>query len=191
MRELLEYYELSEFYGAIKEWYDGYRFGNVDVYCPWDVICYCDKLRTNPEAQPEAFWSNTSGNEIIRHFIGMARGIIRQEIERLMAGETVEKIVRQELTYKELYDSIDNMWSILFTTGYLTQRGKPEGKKLALAIPNREIRDIFEAQILEWVQDTARQDGAALEAFCEAFREGNVGVYSPIKRPGKATVIFW
>ncbi len=170
---LLDYYDLSEFYDTIKEWYDGYHFGNVDVYCPWDVICCCDELRVNPEAQPETYWSNTSGNGIIRNFIEMARGVTKQEIERLMAGDTVEKIVRQELTYKELYDSIDNMWSILFTTGYLTQKGRPEGRKLTLAIPNKEIQEIFESQIMEWFQDTARQDGAALDSFCEAFREGD------------------
>lgn len=173
VRDLLDYYEMSDLYDTVKEWYDGYHFGNVDVYCPWDVICYCDKLRTNPDEFPGNYWSNTSGNGIIRQFIEMARGITRQEIEQLMAGDTVEKIVRQELTYKELYDSIDNMWSILFTTGYLTQKGKPEGRKITLAIPNKEIREIFESQIMEWFRDTTHQDGAALEAFCEAFEEGN------------------
>lgn len=173
VRDLLDYYELSDLYDTVKEWYDGYHFGNVDVYCPWDVICYCDKLRTNPDEFPGNYWSNTSGNGIIRQFIEMARGITRQEVEQLMVGDTVEKIIRQELTYKELYDSIDNMWSILFTTGYLTQKGKPEGRKITLAIPNKEIREIFESQIMEWFRDTARQDGAALEAFCEAFEEGN------------------
>ena len=173
VRDLLDYYELSDLYDTVKEWYDGYHFGNVDVYCPWDVICYCDKLRTNPDEFPGNYWSNTSGNGIIRQFIEMTRGITRQEIEQLMAGDTVEKIVRQELTYKELYDSIDNMWSILFTTGYLIQKEKPEGRKITLAIPNKEIREIFESQIMEWFRDTARQDGAALEAFCEAFEEGN------------------
>lgn len=177
VRGLLKYFDLSESYDTIKEWYDGYHFGNVDVYCPWDVICCCDELRVNPEAQPETYWSNTSGNGIIRNFIEMAKGVTKQEIEELMAGNTVEKVVRQDLTYKELYDSIDNLWSILFTTGYLTQKGKPEGRKLTLTIPNKEIREIFEIQIFEWFQDTARQDGAALDSFCEAFKEGNaVGV---------------
>ena len=149
------------------------RFGNVNVYCPWDVICYCNKFRVDPEAQPEAYWSNTSGNDIIRHFIEMAKGTTRREIEQLMAGNAVEKMIRQELTYKELYDSIDNLWSILFTTGYLTTREKPERRTFALVIPNIEIRNIFETQILEWFQNTARQDGMTLNAFCEAFREGN------------------
>ena len=173
VRGLLDYYGLSDFYDTIKEWYDGYHFGNVDVYCPWDVICYCDKLRANPEEYPGNYWSNTSGNDIIRHFIEMAKGMTKREIEQLMEGNTVEKAVRQELTYKELYASIDNLWSILFTTGYLTRRGKPQGRKVTLAIPNREIREIFENQIYEWFQDTARQDGAALDAFCEAFQKGD------------------
>ncbi len=173
VRGLLDYYDLSDFYDTIKEWYDGYHFGNVDVYCPWDVICYCDKLRANPEEYPGNYWSNTSGNDIIRHFIEMAKGMTKREIEQLMEGNTVEKAVRQELTYKELYASIDNLWSILFTTGYLTQRGKPQGRKVTLAIPNREIREIFESQIYEWFQDTAWQDGAALDAFCEAFQKGD------------------
>ncbi len=173
VRELLDYYGLTAAYGVVKEWYDGYRFGNVNVYCPWDVICYCNKLRVDPEAQPEAYWSNTSGNDIIRHFIEMAKGTTRREIEQLMAGNAVEKMIRQELTYKELYDSIDNLWSILFTTGYLTTREKPERRTFALVIPNIEIRNIFETQILEWFQNTARQDGMTLNAFCEAFREGN------------------
>lgn len=173
VRGLLDYYGLSDFYDTIKEWYDGYHFGNVDVYCPRDVICYCDKLRANPEEYPGNYWSNTSGNNIIRHFIEMAKGMTKREIEQLMEGNTVEKAVRQELTYKELYASIDNLWSILFTTGYLTRRGKPQGRKVTLAIPNREIREIFENQIYEWFQDTARQDGAALDAFCEAFQKGD------------------
>lgn len=173
VRGLLDYYGLSDFYDTIKEWYDGYHFGNVDVYCPRDVICYCDKLRANPEEYPGNYWSNTSGNDIIRHFIEMAKGMTKREIEQLMEGNTVEKAVRQELTYKELYASIDNLWSILFTTGYLTRRGKPQGRKVTLAIPNREIREIFENQIYEWFQDTARQDGAALDAFCEAFQKGD------------------
>ncbi len=173
VRELLDYYHLTGYYEVVKEWYDGYRFGNVNVYCPWDVICYCNKLRVDPKAQPEAYWSNTSGNDIIRHFIEMAKGTTRREIEQLMAGNIVEKTIRQELTYKELYDSIDNLWSVLFTTGYLTTREKPEGRTFALVIPNTEIRNIFETQILEWFQHTARQDGTTLNAFCEAFREGN------------------
>lgn len=170
---LLEYYQLGEYYGTVKEWYDGYHFGNVDVYCPWDVICYCSKLRAEPGAEPEEYWSNTSSSDIIRRFIRMGDGMTRRELEQLMAGRAVEKKVRQELTYKELYDSIDNLWSVLYTTGYLTQEGKPEGGRRKLVIPNKEIRNIFESQILEWFQEDARRDGAALEAFCEAFARGD------------------
>ncbi|MDR1700628.1 MAG: AAA family ATPase, partial [Lachnoclostridium sp.] len=174
VRGLLEYYDLTEFYNIIKEWYDGYRFGNVDVYCPWDVICYCDKLRGNLRAQPEKYWLNTSGNDVVRRFIEMAKtGTTKSEIEQLIEGNPVTKIVRQELTYRELYDSVENVWSVLFTTGYLTQRGEPDGEKLHLVIPNAEIRHIFTSQITEWFLRTARQNGAALDAFCEAFKTGD------------------
>ena len=173
VREMLQYYGLSGQYDTVKEWYDGYRFGNMDVYCPWDVICYCGRLRLNPKAQPEAYWSNTSSNAVIRHFLEIARSTTKQEIERLISGESIVKAVRQELTYKEMYDSPDNIWSVLFTTGYLTRRGDAEGMKLRLAIPNKEIRMIFEEQISEWFQETARKDGEALNAFCEAFKNGD------------------
>lgn len=173
VKEMLAYYQLSGAYDSMKEWYDGYRFGNTDIYCPWDVICYCNQLRQDPDAQPEAFWSNTSGNDIIRRFISMADGTVKREIEQLMAGEAIKKAVRKELTYRELYDSTDNLWSVLFLTGYLTQRGKADGETFMLAIPNQEIRMIFKNQILEWFQDTARADGTTLNAFCEAFQNGN------------------
>lgn len=173
VKEMLAYYQLSEHYTTVKAWYDGYRFGNVDVYCPWDVISYCDALRANPKAQPEEYWSNTSSNDIIRHFLEKANSVTKREIEQLIAGEEVTKAIRQELTYKELYHSIDNMWSVLFTTGYLTQCGEPDGRKLRLRIPNTEIRNIFTSQITEWFQDAARQDGATLNAFCEVFRNGD------------------
>ena len=173
VRELLDYYGLSRHYKTIREWYDGYHFGNIDVYCPWDVICYCDKLRADDHALPEDYWKNTSSNDVIRHFLEQARGMTKKEIEDLISGSTVTKVINQELTYKDLYSSIDNMWSVLFTTGYLTQRGRPEGKELTLAIPNREIQDIFTEQISTWFLDTARKDGTALGAFCLAFQEGD------------------
>jgi hypothetical protein len=174
VKELLEYYDLLEFYPTIKEWYDGYRFGNLDVYCPWDVICYCKKLLSNRRTQPEEYWINTSGNDVVRHFIEMAKGNTKSEIESLIEGNSVIKEVRQELTYRDLYDSVENVWSVLFTTGYLTQRGEPDGEKFNLVIPNKEIRSIFVSQIKEWFQRTARQDGATLHAFCEAFQVGDV-----------------
>ena len=173
VKELLDYYDFSEAFYTVKEWYDGYQFGKLDVYCPWDVICYCGRLKLNSNAQPEAFWSNTSSNMVIRHFLESARSITKQEIERLISGESIVKAVRQELTYKDMYASVDNVWSVLFTTGYLTQRGEPVGNKLRLAIPNREIRNIFEEQITEWFQDSARKDGTALNSFCEAFKSGD------------------
>ena len=173
VQELLEYYQFSKCYESVKEWYDGYRFGNVEVYCPWDVICYCKKLRSDPEALPEAYWSNTSGNDIIRRFIDKADATTKMEIEKLMAGETIEKEIHKELTYKELYDSTDNLWSILFLTGYLTKRERGTGDKLKLAIPNYEIWKIFESQILKWFHDTVRKDGATLNTFCETFQNGD------------------
>ena len=174
VRALLEYYDLSDHYDTIKEWYDGYRFGNVDVYCPWDVLCYCDALRSDPEAQPEAYWSNTSGNEALRHFLEQANAVTKREIEGLVSGESVKKVLRQNLTYKDMYASIDNIWSLLFTTGYLTQRGVTSEREHILIIPNKEIRNIFTEQIFEWFQDTARKDGTSLEAFCIAFKNGDV-----------------
>ena len=176
VRKLLEYYNLSEHYVSVKEWYDGYCFGNVEVYCPWDVICYCDKLRMNPNAKPETYWSNTSGNDIIRHFIDGANAGTKQEIEKLISGECVAKAVRQEMTYKELYQSVDNMWSVLFMTGYLTRKEELKDGRVLLAIPNTEIRSIFDEQISEWFMDRVRRDGKSLEIFCEALKSGNVGL---------------
>ena len=172
VKDMLEYYGLSEHYGEVKEWYDGYRFGNVEVYCPWDVINYCDLLKVDPDALPQDYWSNTSGNAMVRRFIDKADTQTRDEIERLIAGDEIVKEIRQELTYNELDSSIENLWSVLFTTGYLTQRGQ-EGKKYRLAIPNNEIRELFISQIREWFRDVSRKDGETLDQFCEAFPEQN------------------
>ena len=173
VRDLLEYYGLSDHYGTVKEWYDGYRFGKTDVYCPWDVLCYCDALCSDPGASPEAYWSNTSGNEAVRHFLEQAGPVTRRELEQLIAGGTVNKMIRQDLTYKDMYDSIDNIWSLLFMTGYLTQRGAAGQREYTLAIPNKEIRDIFSEQFFRWFQDAARKDETALGAFCDSFKNGN------------------
>ena len=172
VKDMLEYYGLSEHYAEVKEWYDGYRFGNVEVYCPWDVINYCDLLKADPNALPQDYWSNTSGNAMVRRFIDKADTQTRDEIERLIAGDEIVKEIRQELTYNELDSSIENLWSVLFTTGYLTQRGQ-EGKKYRLAIPNNEIRELFISQIREWFRDVSRKDGETLDQFCEAFPEQN------------------
>lgn len=174
VRALLKYYGLAEAYGTVKDWYDGYRFGNVDVYCPWDVICFCDKLCADKSAQPDNFWSNTSSNDIVRHFIEKAYdGTTKREIEKLIAGETVAKEIHQELTYKELYDSEDNIWSVLFTTGYLTQRGERDGDVYRLVIPNMEIRKIFTGQIMKLFKEHVQKDGAAANALCEALKNGD------------------
>ena len=174
VRELLKSYDLSDSYEVIREWYDGYHFGNVDVYCPWDVICYCDELRANGLARPKNYWVNTSGNDAVRRFIEMADGeAMKREIERLIAGEAVRKEIHEELTYRDLYTTPENIWSVLFTTGYLTQSGWPEGREYQLVIPNMEIRDIFKSQIMEWFKEKVREDGEALQAFCEALKNGD------------------
>ena len=175
VKALLEFYGFGEKYDAARMWYDGYRFGNKDVYCPWDVINYCSLLREDPEAAPQAFWINTSGNDIIRSFLQKATPATRREIEKLIAGESIAKKVHQELTYRDLYSSIDNLWSVMFTTGYLTQREKPEGNIYNLTIPNLEIREIFVEQIQEWFQEDARKDTSRLDAFCDAFKNGDFG----------------
>lgn len=173
VREMLDYYGYEDRFDLAKEWYDGYRFGNADVYCPWDVINYCADLRADPKASPRAFWINTSGNDIIRSFIQAARPGTRRELELLVNGESVTKKINQELTYRELYSNIDNLWSVLFMAGYLTLRGEADGDTCQLAIPNQEIRKIFIDQILEWFQEEARRDTPKLDAFCAAFPKGD------------------
>lgn len=173
VKELLEYYHLSDRYDVVKEWYDGYQFGNVEVYCPWDVINYCDELRADSSAQPQNYWSNTSSNDVVKRFIqGADAGTTKREIEKLLAGEVIKKEIHQELTYEDMYRSIDNIWSVLFTTGYLTQRGKPERKQFHLAIPNMEIREIFTEQIMELFKENVRKNGEAVNAFCDALKNG-------------------
>ncbi len=176
VKEMLEYYELSDYYAVIKEWYDGYRFGVTDVYCPWDVIGYVNKLRTDRTAPPKDFWANTSGNDVVKRLLEAASLDTRDEIERLIAGEPILKKINEELTYKELYDNLENLWSVLFTTGYLTQRGKAEDGRIQLAIPNREIQNLFITQIRTWIQRKAREDGIKLNAFCQAFRNADAKI---------------
>lgn len=173
VKEMLNYYGLTDHFDSVKAWYDGYRFGNEDVYCPWDVISHCDNLRADPNARPQDYWSNTSGNAIVRRFIDLAGGKTKDEIERLIAGETIVKEIRQELTYSELDNSIENLWSVLFTTGYLTQRGMAEEDKYYLAIPNYEIKKLFIRQIREWFQYQAGSDRKTLDKFCNAFPNGD------------------
>ena len=176
VQDILSDYELQDHYNAVKEWYDGYRFGNSEIYCPWDVLTYCKKLRADPNAIPENYWLNTSGNNMVRRFIDKADGKTRNDIERLIAGEEIRKEVHQELTYSELDSTIENLWSVLFTTGYLTSRGRAEGEQLRLVIPNKEIRNLFIRQIREWFQDTVKKDTPKLDRFCNAFPAGNASL---------------
>ena len=173
LREMLAFYDLSDKYDMVRDWYDGYRFGDTDVYCPWDVLNYVNKLLTNRTLPPQDYWSNTSSNDVVRHFIEkVGEGLTKREIELLVAGETVTKEIHEDLTYNRLYDSTDNIWSVLFTTGYLTQRGTSDGRQYQLAIPNMEIRDIFRNQIMAMFKESVGNDGETLQAFCEALRDG-------------------
>lgn len=171
VREMLDYYGLASHLEEIKEWYNGYHFGNVDIYCPWDVINYIDELRFDENASPKDYWSNSSGNAIVRRFIDKADTRTKDEIERLISGGCIEKDISQELTYDELDDSIEHLWSVLFTTGYLTQQGRTKSGRYLLSIPNREIRNLFIKKIREWFSDTSKKDGTKLEEFCNAFFE--------------------
>ena len=171
VKTFLEYYGYPDSYDVAKKWYDGYHFGNVDIYCPWDVLNYCDSLLDDKEAQPENYWINTSSNDAVKRFIQeSANYAAKREIESLVAGEVITKEIHQELTYPEVYQTIDNIWSLLFTTGYLTQRGKAEGRQMKLAIPNLEIRDIYVTQIMEFFKENVREDGDTLNRFCDALR---------------------
>ena len=178
VKEILAYYGLEENYGIVKDWYDGYRFGNSQVYCPWDVICYCSRNRRHKNLPPQNYWLNTSGNDVLKRFVESMENmserkmLTRTEMEQLVSGEEVQKEIRQELTYPELYSSSDNIWSALFMTGYLTWRGEPDGKRYRLVIPNREIRNIFTEQILALFKEKASKDGKLLNAFCNALAAG-------------------
>ena len=173
VRQILDDYDLQEHFAETKEWYDGYRFGKVDVYCPWDVINHVDRLVGEPDARPQAYWINTSGNDLVRRFVDKADKTTQSEIERLINGEAIEKAVRLELTYNEIDDSIDNLWSVLYTTGYLTQAGETEDGKYKLVIPNREVREVFILQIQEWFKKTFVRDDKPMQAFCQAFQTGD------------------
>lgn len=171
--DMLQYYEREDHYEEVKSWYDGYRFGNAEVYCPWDVLNHCDKIKNNANAYPENYWINTSNNDAVRKFIQMSGNITtRREIEQLLAGEEITKEIHQELTYPEMYKSLENMWSLLFMTGYLTQRERLGAICYKLAIPNLEIRDIFKTQIMEFFKENVKKDGVTLSRFCDALKNG-------------------
>lgn len=176
VKEMLHYYGQDTHYETVKEWYDGYRFGNADVYCPWDVINYCDAHRRNPMLPPENYWTNTSGNDVLKHFIesaGAAKGLAKTDLERLVNGEIVEKDIREDLTYNELYASMDNLWSTLFMAGYLTHKGRVDTKRFRLAVPNREIRNIITEQVLALFKQDVEKDGQLLNDFCTALSDGH------------------
>jgi hypothetical protein len=173
VKELLEYYHLQEHYDEIKAWYNGYKFGNTSVYCPWDVINHCDNLLADPDAIPENYWANTSGNGLVRRLMDQATSQTKKEMEQLIAGESVVKEINQELTYNELDESIGNIWSVLFATGYLTYRERVDGNRFRLAIPNQEIHNLFVKQIQKWFGDEVKKDTPKLDAFCEAFPAGD------------------
>ena len=184
VRELLRYYGQEKYYETVKEWYDGYRFGNVDVYCPWDVINFCSDHLADPGLEPKNYWANTSGNSVISHFIdsvGKPQKLTRMELEQLVNGGIVQKEINFELTYKELYSSIDNLWSTLFMTGYLTQRGEPSGNRYNLVIPNREIRNIITNHILKMFKENVKDDGKTVSDLCDALLNQN---------PEKVELIF-
>ena len=173
VQKLLADYHLEARFSETKEWYDGYRFGNVDVYCPWDVINHIDRIKDDPNARPEAYWINTSGNDLVKRFVDKANRTTRNEIEQLIAGNAIEKMLRLDLTYDEIDNSIENLWSVLFTTGYLTQTGMTEDGAYRLVIPNREIREVFKLQIQEWFKKSIFSNTEQLTAFWKAFEEGN------------------
>ena len=172
--EMLKYYGLSDKYNEMREWYDGYQFGNQNVYCPWDVLNHCRKLCADRNAKPQNYWSNTSGNDVVRRFIRQADTThIKREIEQLVAGEIVAKEIHPELTYRDMYRSVDNFFNVLFTTGYLTRRGESDGKTVNLAIPNREIREIYTEQIMAYFKEGVKENRETLKSFCQALESGN------------------
>ena len=171
--ELLDFYGLSVYKDTIRDWYDGYHFGDTDVYCPWDVINYCDELLADPGAEPENYWANTSGNDLIRQLLKKANQSTRNDVEQLINGGTIIKPIRQELTYREVEDSIDNIWSVLYSTGYLTCRRRVPGKKMELALPNREVRELFIELVKDWFEAMTQADSGRISRFCAAFPAGD------------------
>lgn len=174
VREMLKYYEIESHYEEIKSWYDGYQFGDAEVYCPWDVLKHLDRIKDQPNILPENYWLNTSDNASVKKFLKMSGSIImRSEIENLIAGEEIVKEIHQELTYQDIYRSVENIWSVLLMTGYLTQRGSAGVNQYRLAIPNLEVRDIFIKQIIEYFKESVRKDGETLGNFCSALVNGD------------------
>ena len=173
VKQLLKSYQLEQHFAEMKEWYDGYHFGNTDVYCPWDVINYVDHLCADPDAEPQAYWINTSGNAMVKRFVSKADKTTQREIEQLIAGEAIEKPVRLELTYEDIDKSINNLWSVLLTTGYLTHTGKTANGSYKLVIPNREVREVFILQIQEWFEQEIIEKEKTTQPLCAAFQAGD------------------
>ena len=173
VKTMLEYYGLQSHISEMKKWYDGYRFGEADVYCPWDVINHVDRLRTESDAAPQAYWINSSGNGLVRRFIDKADQSTRDEIELLLSGGTIDKELHLELTYGEIDNSIENLWSVLFTTGYLTLVGKPEGGIYTLRIPNEEVKEVYKSQIREWFKAEVKREKKSLDPLWKALQEGD------------------
>lgn len=172
VKKLLANYNLQEHFEKVKEWYDGYHFGGADIYCPWDVINYVDDLLSDPNVQPKSYWINSSGNDLVKRFIEQADITTKDEIEQLIAGNAVEKRIRSDLTYDKIDNSIDNIWSVLFTTGYLTRLGKADNGVYKLIIPNQEIREVFVQQIREWFNQIVANNRASTDKINQRFLEG-------------------
>ena len=174
VKKILSDYNQQDHFLEVKEWYDGYHFGNADIYCPWDVINYMDDLMSNPKAKPKAYWINSSGNDLVKCFIDKADTTTKDEVEQLISGDAVEKRIRLDLTYDEIDNSVENMWSVLFTTGYLTRFGESENGVYKLVIPNKEVREVFVLQIRDWFDRIVADDQASTEKINRGFLEGRV-----------------
>ena len=193
VRKMLADYELEMHYEEVRAWYDGYRFGSQDVYCPWDVINYCDMLRVDPEAEPKLYWLNTSGNELVRSLIDKTKsGTTRMEVEELIAGNTITKQINEQLTHNEIKSSVNNIWSLLYMTGYLTIAQRPTGGRYTLRIPNYEVKQIFMQQVLEWFGDKAVAEADQLSDFYAAFEKGDTEtITSYLNKQLIATVSYY
>lgn len=193
VKKMLADYGLEAHQAEAREWYDGYRFGNQDVYCPWDIINYVNELRSDPEAEPKPYWMNTSGNDMVRRLIAKASdGTTQMEIERLIAGDTITKMINEQLTHSEIDENLENIWSLLYMTGYLTVARKPSGGRYELRIPNREVREIFKRQVLSWFTERARAATEKLAGLYEAFEKGDAeAIEKLLNRQLITTVSFY
>ncbi|MCC8104520.1 MAG: ATP-binding protein [Clostridiales bacterium] len=190
VRQILDYYELSEYYDITKEWYDGYRISNAYVYNPWDVINWCDQLLTSTDKRPKSYWKNSSSNEEVKRFLSkMGNGVTKAQIERLISGESVQKRIEEQLTYNTIYDNIENLWSLLFATGYLTPADMPDGNLVRLKIPNNEVRDIFSGFILQLFEEKVAEDGTLVTEFCSALKNGDTAEVKRVFEKGMEKTI--